>query len=168
MRSRKILTTTSPRRTGDGRKERGTLKNLLHILRRLCYNKHSQKVDEMPRHSKNGRTPESGNSPGFVYAVGLLLLAVSLKPFANAGGNYACSERHQKVDDIRHDTHPLPVASVGRGSKGIIPVSDRLRKKKRSEHGSLLLTGAESAAIIKSGKGGSPVCWTVERPTKKT
>lgn len=41
-----------------------------------------------------GRTPESGGSSGFLYALGLLLPAVPVKPFANAAGGYICHNRH--------------------------------------------------------------------------
>ena len=47
-------------------------------------------------------------------------LYVSVKPFADVIRKYIRRDRHYQVKDIRHPTHPLPVASLGRGSVPII------------------------------------------------
>ena len=76
------------------------------------------------------RTPgEVGTLRGSLFAFGLLSRAMPVKPFANVVGSYTCRNRHKEANEkICHDTHPLPVASLGRGSMGIIAGSDKIRK----------------------------------------
>ena len=55
----------------------------------------------------------------------LLSLVVTVKPLAYIVGSYARSDRQNKVYQKLQFFHPLPVASIGRGSVHIILFFDR-------------------------------------------
>ena len=55
-------------------------------------------------------------------------LAVTVKPLADVITHYARSDRHKECDNNFHDTHPLSVASMGKGSTTIVPGFGESRK----------------------------------------
>ena len=54
--------------------------------------------------------------------------AVPVQPLAYVVANYTRSYRHQKADYELHSSHPLPVASIGKGSKHRITQFDKFHK----------------------------------------
>lgn len=97
--------------------------SLLHIIRRLCYNKHSQGFDQDSTGSRKSGPPGSSHSPAVLLC--LLALAVPLKPLAHVVANYARYERHKEIDQDFQQVHPLSVASLGKGSGDILTKFDQ-------------------------------------------
>lgn len=84
---------------------------------------------------KQKRFPESGYSPGTVFArTGLLSLAVPAKPLADIVASYTCSNRHQEVQDDIHDAHPLPAASLGGTAQPVYQYPTENARYKRDRH----------------------------------
>lgn len=55
-------------------------------------------------------------------------LAVTVKPLAYVAANYTRSDRHKECYQEIHMFHPLPVASMGKGSALILPQFDNPHK----------------------------------------
>ena len=77
--------------------------------------------------SKQKANPRRGlDSPGVLLC--LTALVVTVKPLAYVVADYTCSDRHNEGCEGFHVFHPLPVASMGKGSKHNIPYFDNCRK----------------------------------------
>ena len=77
------------------------------------------------------RTPSECESEGVL--LGLLTLAVAVKPLADVVRNYICCDSHEETIEQRvHFAHPLPVARVGKGSGTSITQQQKERKPCRS------------------------------------
>jgi len=73
------------------------------------------------------------HSPGAIFALGLLSLAVTLKPFANAAGNYVCSERHKELNQILHTYTPFPLPVWGGAAGTLYQCSTGYARMKKGE-----------------------------------
>ena len=76
----------------------------------------------------------------------LLALAVTVKPLANIVANYARSDRHKETDQNLQEVHPLPVASMGKGSTDSITHALTKSNKNRRQ-------SAERVALLAEGAG---------------
>lgn len=75
--------------------------------------------------------PRSVSPRGFF--LGLLTLAVAVKPLADVVRNYIrCDSHEETVEQRVHFAHPLPVARVGKGSDTSITQQQKERKLCRS------------------------------------
>lgn len=100
------------------------------------------------------RTPSECESEGVL--LGLLTLAVAVKPLADVVRNYIrCDSHEETVEQRVHFAHPLPVARVGKGSDTSITQQQKERKPCRSGAKEKnrtsffpLLTKAKKEAII--------------------
>ena len=80
------------------------------------------------------RTPSECDSEGVL--LGLLTLAVAVKPLADVVRDYIRYDNHEETVEQRvHFAHPLPVARVGKGSNNSITQQQRERKPCRSRAG---------------------------------
>ena len=80
------------------------------------------------------RTPSELRSEGVL--LGLLTLAVAVKPLADVVRNYIrCDSHEETVEQRVHFAHPLPVARVGKGSDTSIAQQQKERKPCRSGAG---------------------------------
>ena len=111
------------------------------------------------------RTPSECESEGVL--LGLLTLAVAVKPLADVVRNYIRCDSHEETVERRvHFAHPLPVARVGKGSDTSITQQQKERKpcrsgaKEKNRTSFLpLLTKAKKEAIIASRQTMEPgVC----------
>ena len=98
--------------------------------------------------------PRSVSPRGFF--LGLLTLAVAVKPLADVVRNYIRCDSHEETVERRvHFAHPLPVARVGKGSDTSITQQQKKRRSRRSGAKEKnrtsflpLLTKAKKEAII--------------------
>ena len=80
------------------------------------------------------RTPSECDSEGVL--LGLLTLAVAVKPLADVVRDYIRYDSHEETVEQRvHFVHPLPVARVGKGSDNSITQQQREHKPCRSRAG---------------------------------
>ena len=80
------------------------------------------------------RTPSECDSEEVL--LGLLTLAVAVKPLADVIRDYIRYDSHEETVEQRvHFAHPLPVARVGKGSDNSITQQQRERKPCRSRAG---------------------------------
>lgn len=80
------------------------------------------------------RTPSECDSEGVL--LGLLTLAVAVKPLADVVRDYIRYDSHEETVEQRvHFAHPLPVARIGKGSDNSITQQQRERKPCRSRAG---------------------------------
>lgn len=78
-------------------------------------------------HSQISEPPRRGHSEGVL--LGLLALAVTVKPLADVIRDYICSDSHEETANKGiHCIHLLPVARVEKGSKNSITQQKEERK----------------------------------------
>ena len=96
--------------------------------------------------------PRSASPRGFF--LGLLTLAVAVKPLADVVRNYICSDSYEEAADKRtHGAHLLSDASLEKGSDTSITQQQKERKPCRSGAGEKKLN-SHSPPLDKSEKRG--------------
>ena len=50
-----------------------------------------------------------GNGPGFFVTWLIVLIVLSVQPFAYVVGGYTCHDGDNKIEEFMHVEHPLPV-----------------------------------------------------------